>query len=213
MGWNCKKSVTIERNYPSRTLSGWIVQQYWLAEPLIYTGDQLAPHWIYQKTGLLGDTVVGFTGAADVDLSHMVDLEDVRLQAPIAAQAMLHFVVELFDLPLLSGIALQRLWISAIQVDIGQRTGGNSLTREGNDLWWTQERRKLSVAICTVSPTSVLMHLGVNLNREGAPVPTVGLESDFGLTDWPALGQHWANLLAEEWAGVRRSSWKVRAVS
>jgi uncharacterized protein len=188
------------------------VQQYWLADPLTYTGDQLAPHWIYQTTGLLGDAVVGFTGAAQVDLSHMVDLEDVRLQAPIASQAMLHFVVELFDLPLKTGIALQRLWISAIHADIHQRTGGHCLTREGNDLWWIPERRKLSVAICTVSPTSVLMHLAFNLNREGAPVDTVGLESDLGLTDWPTLGQHWANLLMEEWAGICRSSWKVRAV-
>lgn len=188
------------------------MHQYWLAENTTYTGEQLSPHWIYNTTGLLGNAVLAFVGPANVNLNHMVDLEDVRLNAPIASSQMLHFLVEMFDTPLLTGIALQRLWIAAIFADIAQKTGGLNLTREGNDLWWTQERRKLSVAICTASTTSILMHLAFNLNRDGAPVATIGLESDLGLTDWPALGHDWGSLLIMEWQGIQRSSWKVRAV-
>jgi uncharacterized protein len=191
------------------------VQFSWIHSdpPLTYTGDQLTPHWVFRQTGLLGPAVAAFAGPAFVDLAHMVDWEDVQSQSPIAANAMLHFVAELFDMPFSTGVALQRLWISAIQQDIHARLGQRCLTRDGNDLWWLPERRKLSVAITTVSPTSVLMHYGVNITRDGAPVPTVGLTSDLGLTDIPALAHDWGQLLIAEWADIQRGVWKVRAVS
>jgi uncharacterized protein len=185
-----------------------------LAGPITYTGDQLAPHWIYQQTGVLGPAVASFVGPAHVDLAHMLDWEDVRQQAPIAADQMLHFVVELFGVDLPLGIALQRLWIARIQQDLHQRTGQLCLLRTGNDLWWTPEKRKLSVAICTASTTSILMHLGFNVTRAGAPVPTIGLVSDLhcNTQQLPALAAQWANCLAEEWYAIQRASWKVRAV-
>jgi hypothetical protein len=189
------------------------VHYQWLNDQHTYTGDQLSPHWIYTLTGVLGSALVAFTGPAAVDLDHMVDLEDVRLQAPIKADRMLHFIVEMFDVSLITGIALQRLWISAIHADINARGTHQLVNREGNDLWWTAERRKLSVAICTRSTTSVLMHLAFNIDRHGAPVPTIGLASDLGLgPDWSSLAQDWAHMLITEWQAIQRSSWKVRAV-
>jgi type I restriction enzyme R subunit len=42
-----------------------------------YIGSQLAPHWIYKNFHIQGDAIVAFVGEVDVDLSEMVDIEDV----------------------------------------------------------------------------------------------------------------------------------------
>jgi hypothetical protein len=193
----------------------------WLDTPTAYTGEQLAAHWIYNTTGLLGPAMVAFAGPAHVSLGHMVDLEDVRQNAPIASAGMLHFLTELYDMPLTTGIALQRLWISAIQQDLHLNYAPEAaqpvctLRRQGNDLWWLPEKRKLSVAITTQTPTSIVMHTAFNLTRDGAPVPTIGLCSDFAVPEKaiPQLAAEWMGLFVQELDSLQRSSWKVRAVS
>lgn len=138
-----------------------------------YDGTPLEAHWIYKKFDLLGDALVAFQGPAQVELSHMVDLEDVKNQAPIYSPQMLHFLAEWFidslDLGILLqnrliGIAYERLW----------EKGGRDLTRRGNDLFY--DKRKLSVSIATRSPLSVLVHFGINVETHGTPIPTAGLK-------------------------------------
>jgi hypothetical protein len=46
--------------------------------------------------------------------------------------------------------------------------------RSGDDLF--VHGRKLTVAICTCSPVSLLFHFGVNVDPGGAPVAAIGLE-------------------------------------
>ncbi|MGD9580006.1 MAG: DUF366 family protein, partial [Vampirovibrionia bacterium] len=58
---------------------------------IIYDGTQLSPHWIYNEFGLLGDAIVAFIGECEVNLDHMVDLQDVKENAPIYSKKMLSF--------------------------------------------------------------------------------------------------------------------------
>ena len=55
---------------------------------ITYEGHQLSPHWIYRTFDLLGDAAVGFIGPCQVNLTEMVDLEDVKASAPIYSPLM-----------------------------------------------------------------------------------------------------------------------------
>jgi C4-dicarboxylate-binding protein DctP len=66
------------------------MKTHFVAEQHItYDGRQLAPHWIYRQHDLMGDAAVAFVGPCQVDLSEMVDIEDVKNVAPIYSPLML----------------------------------------------------------------------------------------------------------------------------
>ncbi|MFM8270266.1 MAG: DUF366 family protein [Pseudomonadota bacterium] len=138
-----------------------------------YDGTPLAPHWIYRKFNLMGDALVAFVGPAKVDLNQMVDLEDVKQNAPIYSPKMLHFLGEWFIDSLETGILLQHLFVGNVYQRLWER-GGRDLSRRGNDLFY--DKRKLSVSIATRSPISVLFHMGLNIETQGTPIPTAGLK-------------------------------------
>ena len=54
-----------------------------IEEEIKYIGSQLAPHWIYKNFNIHGDAIVAFRGECRVDLSEMVDVEDVINNEPI----------------------------------------------------------------------------------------------------------------------------------
>lgn len=137
-----------------------------------YTGKELSAHWIYKNFELMGDAIVAFQGPADVSLTEMVDLEDVRKKAPIGSPEMLHFLGEFFIDSLDEGILLQHLFVFEVYEALLSRRI-DKLFRRGNDLYY--DGRKLSVSIATKTNTSVLMHFGINVKTEGTPVPTAGL--------------------------------------
>ena len=60
------------------------------------------------------------------------------------------------------------------------------MTRKGDDL--IVDGGKLSVSIATKSTTSILIHTGLNILSEGAPVKASGLTSELGITDIKAFG-------------------------
>jgi len=103
---------------------------------------------------------------------------------------MLHFIAEheAPDLPrailrqrLLVGVTLECLQVlrmvgaarcgHPLPADGGWATC--DLRRCGDDLFW--RGRKLSVSVATTSPTSGLIHLGLNIIAAGAPVPAAAL--------------------------------------
>lgn len=137
-----------------------------------YKGEELSPHWIYKKFGVLGNTLVSFIGEADVTLDHMVDLEDVKKQAPIYSPKMLHFIGEFFIDSLNEGILLQHMLVMQLMESLLQRKVA-PLTRRGNDIYY--QERKMSVSIATKSLVSVLVHFGINIETKGTPIPTAGL--------------------------------------
>lgn len=141
---------------------------------LKYTGLELAPHWIYKKFKLQGDAIVAFCGECKVDLSEMVDIEDVINNEPIYSKYMLNFIVEHFNIGLIEGVARQRLLICTIKEALEEKLGNKfKIVRKGDDIF--VEGKKLSVSIATKSMTSVLIHTGVNIDAEGAPVSAIGL--------------------------------------
>jgi uncharacterized protein len=184
-----------------------------LDESLPYTGEALSPHWIYKNFGILGDAIVAFEGECDVQLERMVDLEDVLNADSIYSRNMLHFILEIFDMNLLEGVLLQRLFSAILQHRLNEALEGFVVERRGDDLFF-QQTKKLSVSICTKSATSILIHTGLNIDSANAPVEAAGLNSDLGL-DAKAIAQlaHSAmNSLVDELKDMRLACCKVRAV-
>jgi uncharacterized protein len=177
-----------------------------------YDGRQLAPHWIYRQFDLMGDAAVAFVGPCQVDLSEMVDLEDVKAQAPIFSPLMLHVIAEFFAGDLHLTVYRQRLLIVTAK-ELLERMTDRPVTRKGDDLYLPRadgSPGKLSVSIATASATSTLIHTGFNVETEGTPVPTVGL-AELGV-DPTAFGAELLQRYAEEVADIWLARCKVRAV-
>lgn len=174
-----------------------------------YSGRELAPLRNYLHYGLLGNSVVSWRGPCRVEFSEMVDGEDVRAQSTIAGDHMLHFVMELFDVPLVAGVLLQRLFAEMIITELEkQGVDSQKLTRSGDDVFY--EQKKLNISIATRSLNSVLVHVAVNIKNSGAPIPISALE-DFKI-DSVQFAQALMNQLKEEWEDVLAATYKVRGV-
>lgn len=141
-----------------------------------YDGSQLSPHWIYETTGVMGDTAVSFCGACDVLDAEMADVEDVLAEKTIKAQKMLHFIIELFGRDCLLAASIQSVFMSEIQGELLQR--GVPVVKKGDDLFFG--KGKLSISVASVSPVSALIHIGLNISNKGTPVKTSSLE-DFNI--------------------------------
>jgi hypothetical protein len=178
-----------------------------------YDGRQLAPHWIYRNFDLLGDAAVAFVGPCRVDLSEMVDIEDVKAAAPIYSPLMLHVIAELFSGDLHQTVYRQRLLIVTAK-ELLETLTERRITRKGDDLYLPRadgSPGKLSVSIATTSATSTLIHTGFNIHTEGTPVPTVGL-AELGI-DVPPFASEVLRCYADEVQDIWLARCKVRAVS
>ncbi|MGD9497131.1 MAG: DUF366 family protein [Armatimonadota bacterium] len=175
---------------------------------IAYTGHQLRSHWILETFGLQGDAIVAFRGPCRVELAEMVDVADVVARQPIQAAEMLHLIAEHFDRDLHRAVLRQHLLICVIAEALAPRPGVPALRRDGDDLFAGE--RKLSVSIATVSPVSALIHVGLNIDPAGAPVPAVGL-AQWGV-DADELGAQVLDAYAREIADVQLAACKVRGV-
>lgn len=179
-----------------------------LDENIKYVGSQLCPHWIYKNFKIQGDATVAFVGECEVKLTEMVDIEDVINNEPIYSKLMLSFISEQFNVGLVEGVFRQRLLICTIKEALEKR--GFKITRNGDDLFF--EGKKLTVSIATKSATSVLIHTGVNIISEGAPVKASGLSSELKITDIKELAQEIMTNYSEEIDDIILASTKVRGV-
>ncbi len=141
-----------------------------------YNGSELKPLYAYVHHQLHGDSIVAFAGSCDVTLDHMVDAEDFVVGAKIKADCMLHFIVEMFGQNLMTAVSLQRLLVSIVQSHL--MGAGVTLIRKGDDLYL--KNKKLSVSIASCSAVSSQIHLGINIENGGTPVPTCALK-DFSI--------------------------------
>jgi len=141
-----------------------------------YTGLELSPHWIYRNFNLQGDVIVAFCGECEVKLNEMVDIEDVINDEPIYSKNMLSFIVEHFNIGLVEGITRQRLLVCIIKETLESLLPSplSPLTRNGDDLFING--KKLTVSVATKSLTSVLIHVGINIDPAGAPIEAIGLD-------------------------------------
>lgn len=177
-------------------------------EEIKYIGSQLVPHWIYKNYQIQGDSIVAFIGECEVKLTEMVDIEDVINNEPIYSKSMLSFISEQFGIGIVEGVLRQRLLISIIKETLENR--GIIVSRNGDDLMLGD--KKLSVSIATQSITSVLIHTGLNILSEGAPVKAAGLESELGIKDIKNFAKEVMQRYSDELNDIVLASTKVRGV-
>mgnify|MGYP002869836028 CR=1 FL=1 len=173
-----------------------------------YEGWQLSPHWIYKNYKLQGDSIVAFVGECEVKLTEMVDIEDVINNEPIYSKYMLSFISEQFNTNLVEGVFRQRLLITIIKETLEKR--GFKAERNGDDLF--VNNKKLSVSIATKSLTSILIHTGINILSENAPIAVSGLESDMGIKDIKEFAKEVMERYSFELEDIILASTKVRGV-
>ena len=173
-----------------------------------YIGSQLQPHWIYKNFNIQGDAIVAFCGECDVHLSEMVDIEDVINNEPIYSKYMLSFITEQFNVELVEGVFRQRLLICVIKEALENR--GFTVKRDGDDLFINN--KKLSVSIATKSLTSVLIHTGLNILSDGAPIPVSALKSDLNIEDVKGFALEIMEKYSQEIENIKLASTKVRGV-
>lgn len=177
-------------------------------EEIKYIGSQLVPHWIYKNFKIQGNSIVAFVGECEVKLSEMVDIEDVINNEPIYSKSMLSFISEQFGVNLPEGVFRQRLLICIIKELLEEY--GKFIRRSGDDLFF--EDKKLTVSIATKSITSTLIHTGVNILSEGAPVKASGLQSELGITDIKSFAIEVMKRYSEEIEDIILAGTKVRGV-
>ena len=172
-----------------------------------YIGSQLAPHWIYKNFHLQGDSIVAFIGEVEVKLDEMVDIEDVINNEPIYSKKMINFIIEKFECNLEQMVWAQRLFMSIIKEVIEEY--GVVVKRDGDDLFF--DNRKLSVSIATKSITSCLIHTGLNIIKEGAPISASDL-SEMGIKDVKEFALRVMDKFRQEAQSIKMATYKVRGV-
>lgn len=189
-----------------------MMQQKFLESQECYNGSQLVSLRNYLIHGLLGDSVVAWTGACDVSIEHMVDGEDLLENSRICGGEMLHFIIEKFDVSLFAAVTLQRLFAGIVRDQLVHFATNQELAqklhREGDDLFCDQ--RKLSISIATQSPVSSLIHFAVNIVNTGTPVPTLSL-GDLGVEP-KQLAVQCMRKLGAELKEIHQATHKVRWV-
>jgi len=186
-----------------------LIETSYLAEEIDYTGSELHSHFVREKAGIEWDGVIAFTGSSRVAGSRLVDLEDAEEQHEITAKRMLHFIGEHFQCSLREGNVRLRLFASIVKDTLDGMAPESAAVRDGDDLF--VNGRKLTVAICTISPLSALFHFGVNIDPAGAPVSAVGLKK-FGI-DPKKFALAVLDRYAVECSSIERALRKVRGVS
>lgn len=179
-----------------------------IEQDIKYEGWQLSPHWIYKNFKIQGDVTVAFCGECEVKLTEMVDIEDVINNEPIYSKSMLSFISEQFNVGLVEGVFRQRLLICIIKEALERR--GVKVIRSGDDLF--VDEKKLTVSIATKSLTSILIHTGINIDSEGAPVKACGLKNDLGICDIKTFAAEILEKYSEELDDIEMASTKVRGV-
>ncbi len=180
-----------------------------------YIGSQLSPHWIYKNFHILGDAIVSFTGETDVKITEMVDIEDVISDSPIYSKKMLSFIIEQFGIGLSECVVRQRFLICIIIEELRKIIGDKyKIRRSGDDIFVNIDGidKKLSVSIATKSTTSVLIHTGLNIDPEGAPIAACGLTTDLGITNIEEFAKNVMRRYIEEDTEILEAACKVRGV-
>jgi hypothetical protein len=189
-----------------------MMQKHWIEKKLTYEGSQLKPLFAYLNYHLMGHSIVSWQGPCQISLEHMVDGEDFIENAKICGDEMLHFIIEVFDQKLMTGVALQRLFASIVKDYLAEKFPHITLVREGDDLYWNE--KKLSISIASISQVSTMIHFAMNIVNEGTPVPTCALE-DFWTDSSkspsvPAIARDLMLLFVKEFESIYKATCKVK---
>ena len=191
------------------------MQSLFIDNEIKYIGSQLSPHWIYKNFHILGDAIVSFVGEMDVKITEMVDIEDVITNSPIYSKKMVSFIIEHFGISLSECVLRQRFLICIIIEELRKLLKDKyQITRNGDDIFVNinGQDKKLSVSIATKSITSGLIHIGLNIDASGAPVPACGLSADLGITEIEVFAKNIMKRYIEENDEILDATYKVRGV-
>jgi hypothetical protein len=177
-----------------------------LDSPVPYSGVELRSGWVAERTGLDGDAAAGFTGPCSVATADLVDLDDAAAGAYIESASMAHIIIEHPGCLLRLGVLRQRM-LACLLAEL-LREKNFEAGRSGDDLYLNG--RKLTVSIAAPSSRSCLIHLGINIDPAGAPVPAVGLD-EMGLDPRDLLDELLLRY-RDELAGCAHAETKVRSV-
>ena len=187
------------------------MQTFFIDKEIKYTGAELAPHWIYKNFRVMGDAACAFIGECEVKLDKMADLEDVINNEPIYSRKMLSIIEENFSASLIEMVYKQRLLVSAAGGLIEKYNPDVKVIRKGDDLFING--RKLSVSIASKSMTSSLIHFGLNIDAQGAPVKASDLVKDAGIKDIKQFALELLKTYQEEMQDIYYAASKVRGAS
>ncbi len=191
------------------------MQSLFIEKEIKYIGSQLSPHWIYKNFHILGDAIVSFIGEMDVKITEMVDIEDVITDSPIYSKKMVSFIIEQFGMSLSECVVRQRFLICIIIEELRKILGDRyKIRRSGDDIFVNIDGKdkKLSVSIATKSTTSALIHTGLNIDPEGAPIDACGLSTDLGITNVEEFAKNVMRRYIEEDTEILEATCKVRGV-
>lgn len=178
-----------------------------LEKPLRYDGLQLATAFFDRHAPGEADAMVLFSGEADVPVEHLVDQDDAEAGAFIYSELMAHVLLEHRGLALAEAVWRQRV-LARLAADWIAARSGVPVAVRGNDLF--ARDGKLSVSVAASSPRGCLLHFGVNVEAQGAPVRATGLR-DLRVNAREYLAAL-ARLYAQELAGAAHAAGKVRPV-
>lgn len=184
-----------------------------IEEERTYRGPELRAHFILETTQIEGSALIAYLGPCDVETGHLVDWEDRLAEDFIRAKKMLHFQGEFFGESLVAGVFAQRLLVAICKDELialltEDAKNASVVSRDGDDLW--VHGRKCSVSIVTSTAVSQLLHLGININPEGAPVAAIGF--DELKIDAKVFATRVLAAWKKEWTSVARATVKVRPV-
>jgi len=189
------------------------MQTQFIEKRFPYDGTQLRSLYAYLEHRILGPSIIAWRGPCSISFEHMVDGEDLLAKAVIEGDEMLHFIIEVFDRDLFSGVALQRLFASIVrdylQGSVHVTLPQVDLFRDGDDIYF--EQAKLSISIATKSPVSTLVHFAMNITNSGTPVKTLSLQ-DLKL-DPVRVAEDVMALFHMEYVSMVEATQKVRPVS
>jgi len=177
-------------------------------QKIFYDGHQLTPLFAYYNFHILGPSIISWVGGCSVHPDQMVDGEDFLAGEKIAGDEMLHFIVELFDVKLISMVLLQRLFAAQVQQKIFQDYQVQ-LHRAGDDLYLAE--KKLSISIAAPAVQSTLIHFAMNITNAGTPVPTVSLP-ELGVVDVKKFAESLMLLFVKEYESIVNATCKVKSI-
>jgi len=183
------------------------MKSIFIDKEITYTGRELSPHWIYKNFKVEGSAVASFIGPVRVELSEMVDIEDVINNEPISSDKMLNFIIEDFEIGLYNMVCVQRLFICIIKEVLEEYN--IFVKRNGDDLFYKE--RKLSVSIATKSITSSLIHTALNVADTGAPISISSL-GEMGISDIKEFAIKVMEKFTKEVCDMNFAKSKVRGV-
>lgn len=185
-------------------------------ENIVYDGTQIRALWGFEKTGIMGDSIISFAGPMKVALDEMIDQKDVlkekdKTNTPISSDLTLHFIIEHFDThsPKIAFLRQRILLFTTFEILKQQVTNPAALKREFSDIYY--DTMKLTVSIASAAPTCIKIHLGINILSTGAPdyVKIIGLR-DIGVLDYKKLAKEISMSYKDEILRVEEDICKIR---